>query len=169
MRRLLFAATLAALAGCSTQTAPTTPATQKLATEGGHDENDHDHGKAMAAHLGKHHALLTAHISSKTGNELDILIESTDKEPQPGALPLTKLTGTLKLGDAEYPLTFEPAPADERPQGEAAGTCSHFVAKAPLLKPDDTVTVTVETELDGRKRKATWKNFNVKKYTHHAD
>jgi hypothetical protein len=29
--------------------------------------------------------------------------------------------------------------------------------------------VTIETELDGRKRKATWKNFDVKKYTHHAE
>ena len=55
------------------------------------------------------------------------------------------------------------------PKGEVAGTCSHYVAKAKFLKPTDTLTVVVEVEIDGRKRKCTWKNFEVAKFTHAAE
>ena len=174
MRRLLALALLAPLAigGCSNPAAPTTPMTSKVAVEG-HDEDDHDHarGKMMIAHLGKYHAGLTAHISAKDGNELDIFVETVAKSPEPVALPLPTLTAKARReGDErEYDLTFEPAPASERPKGEPPGSYSHYVAKAPFLKADDNLTVVVEVELDGRKRKCTWRGFDVKKFTHHAD
>ena len=171
MRTFLLLAGLTALAGC-TDTAPTnpaTPATQALPQEKGHDEgHDHSAGKMMISHLGKHHAKLTAHLSAKDGNELAVFVETIDN-PTPVALPTLKLTGVARRGAEEFPLTFEPAPADERPTGEAAGTCSHFVAKAAFLKPTDTLTVVVEVELDGRKRKCTWKEFEVAKFTHAAE
>ena len=172
MRTFLLLAGLTALAGC-TDTAPTnpaTPATQALPQEKGHDEgHDHSAGKMMISHLGKYHANLTAHLSAKDGNELDLFVETIADAPTPVALPTLKLTGTAKRDGEEFALTFEPAPADERPKGEAAGTCSHFVAKAAFLKPTDTLTVVVEVELDGRKRKCTWKEFEVAKFTHAAE
>ena len=168
MRTLLLLAGLTALAGCS-ETVSTTVTTQALPQEKGHDEShDHSSGKMMISHLGKHHAKLTAHLSAKGGNELDVYVETID-DPTPVALPLLKLTGVARRGAEEFPVTFEPAPADERPQGEAAGSCSHFVAKAAFLKPDDTLTVVIEVELDGRKRKCTWRNFEVAKFTHAAE
>ena len=164
-------AALVALPGCSdtTSTNPATAATQALPQEKGHDEgHDHSAGKMMISHLGKYHGKLTAHLSAKGGNELDLFVETIDN-PTPVALPTLKLTGVARRGAEEFPLTFEPAPADERPKGEAAGSCSHFVAKAAFLKPDDTLTVVVEAELDGRQRKCTWKNFEVAKFTHAAE
>lgn len=172
MRKFFLLTALTALAGCSTAPVPPTPATQKLTQDHAHgDGDDHDHArdKMMIGHLGKYHAGLTAHLSAKDGNELDIFVETIADEPTPVALPTVAIAGTARRGADEFPLTFEAAPADERPKGEAAGTCSHFVAKAAFLKADDTLTVVVEVEIDGRKRKCTWKNFEVKKFTHHAD
>jgi hypothetical protein len=63
------------------------------------------------------------------------------------ALAVVKITGTARRDAAEFPLTFAPAPADERPKREAAGTCSHYVAKAAFLKPTDTLTVVVEVAI----------------------
>ena len=172
----------ALLAGCASSTPPfpvppptastqrSTASTQRLAQEPahGHDHGDHDRGTVMLTDLGKYHAGLTAHLSAKDGNELDILIETQSEPPTAVALPLTSITGTARRGGEEFPLTFEPAPADER-KGDAAGTCSHFVAKAAFLKPGDKLTVTVEAEFDGRKRKGVWKGFDVAKYTHAAE
>ena len=172
MRKFFLLAALTTPAGCSSAPVPPTPATQKLAQEHAHvDGDDHDHArdKMMIGHLGKYHAGLTAHLSAKDGNELDVFVETIADEPTPVALPTVTITGTARRGADEFPLTFTPAPADERPKGEAAGTCSHFVAKAAFLKADDTLTVVVEVEIDGRKRKCTWKNFEVKKFIHHAD
>jgi len=171
MRTLTLLTTLAALAGCTPRTAPPiTPATQTLPQEHAHgDDDDHARGKMMIGHLGKYHAGLTAHLSAKDGNELDIFVETIADEPTPVALPVAAIAGTARRGAEEFPLTFTPAPADERPKGEAAGTCSHFVAKAAFLKPDDTLGVTVEVEIEGRKRKCVWKGFEVKRFTHHAD
>ena len=154
------------LAGCSDSTAPTV-AVQK---EDDHD-HDHDRDKMLIAHLGKHHACLTAHLSSKDGNELDVFVETIDKAAQPVALPLPRLVGKAKYASdgKEQEVIFEPAPANERPKDEVAGTCSHYVAKAPWMKADDIFTLTIEAELDGRIRKATWKSFNPKKYAHHED
>ena len=170
MRTFFLLTALTTLAGCSTGPVPPTPATQKLAQEHAHDDgHDHARDKMMIGHLGKYHAGLTAHLSAKDGNELDVFIETIADEPTPVALPTVTITGTARRGAEEFALTFEPAPADERPKGEAAGTCSHFVAKAAFLKPTDTLTVVIEVEIDGRKRKCTWKNFDVTKFTHAAE
>ena len=168
MRKFFLLTALTTLAGCSTAPVPPTPATQKLTQEHG-DGDDHARGAMMIGHLGKYHAGLTAHLSAKDGNELDVFVETIADEPTPVALPTVTIAGTARRGADEFPLAFEPAPAAERPKGEAAGTCSHFVAKAAFLKADDALTVVVEVEIDGRKRKCTWKNFDVKKFTHHAD
>ena len=171
MRTFFLLAGLVALAGCSNSVPPPpTAATQKLTQEHAHDENhDHNAGQMMTGHFGKYHAKLTVHLSAKDGNELDIFVETIDDAPTPVALPLLTITGTARRDGEEFPLTFEPAPADERPKGEAAGSCSHFVAKAAFLKPTDTLTVVIKAEFDGRERKCTWKNFEVAKFTHHAD
>jgi len=162
---------LGLILGCASENAKpqVTPATQVVAVEDAHD-HDHDRAKMKVAHLGKHHAWLTAHLSAKDGHELDIFVEEMNA-PKPTALPVTSLRGkATKAGDAkEYALIFEPAPADERPAGEAAGSCSHFVAKAPWLTPGDEWTIVVEVELEGRNRKATWKNFTPKTFAHHED
>ena len=171
MRTLFLLAGLTALAGCSNPVPPpTTPATQKLTQEHAHDENhDHNAGQMMTGHLGKYHAKLTAHLSAKDGNELDVFVETIADAPTPVALPTLTITGTARRDGEEFPLTFEPAPADERPKLEAAGTCSHYVAKATFLKPTDTLTVVIEVEIDGRKRKCTWKNFELAKFTHASE
>lgn len=64
---------------------------------------------------------------------------------------------------------FVPAPADERPNGEAAGTCSHFVAKVPWLRPDIEHRVIVRAILDGKDEEIRWNSFIPRKYAHHID
>lgn len=157
-------------AGCSDRTAPTTPPLVTAVAVADDHDHDHDRAKMKVAHLGKHHAWLTAHLSTKEGHELDIFVEEMNA-PKSVALAVSQLRGkATKDGDAkEYDLTFEPAPVGERPAGETAGTCSHFVAKTPWLTPGDLWTIVVEVELDGRNRKATWKNFSPKAFAHHED
>src|SRR5262249_14357241 len=129
-----------------------------------------ERGKMLLTDAGEHHAALTAHLSPQ-GNELDIFFETADDNPTPVALPFTKLTAFARnIGEGEpRELTFEPAPADERPKGEKPGTCSHFVAKAPWMKPDDSLTVVLNLELDGRRTRVTWNKFVPKKYAHHIE
>jgi hypothetical protein len=174
-----FAFLTAVVIGCggSSTTPPPSPSTG-TADGGKHDHDDHDdhddehHEKAgmMMVHLGKHHAYLTAHLS-KDGNELDLFLETSDKKPSPLAIPLARITGTLRKAgeEKEQELVFEPAPATERPRDEKAGTASHYVARVPALKADDTYEVTAEVELDGRKRRLSWKGFIPKKFSHHHD
>jgi hypothetical protein len=165
--RLLCVLALFAV-GCSRAPAPVpvTAATGKT----GHGHS-HARDKMLAADVGKYHAWLTAHLSNKDGNELDIFFETSDKQPKPVALPLTGFTAkAARAGDdKEYELRFEPAPADERPKDEAAGTCSHFVAKAPWMKPDDVLTITADVELNGRVRQAKWTKFIPRQYAHHIE
>ena len=176
MRRLapaaLATAALSSLTGCAE---PAPPAAAVVAS--GKSGHDHDHGHShtrdtmMAADAGKYHAWLTAHLSSKDGNELDVFFETADDAPKPVALPVAKVTAEARRAgdDKVYELTFEPAPPDERPEGEAAGTCSHFVAKAPWMKADDVLAVTATVEIDGRTRNPKWIKFHPKKYAHHVD
>ena len=131
-----------------------------------HDHTDHDRGKLSLADFGPHHAALTAHIS-KDENNLEILFETQDKDPKPVSLPLSKFTATVKRAgdDKSYELTFEPAPKEER-KTDKDGECSHFEAKAPWMKPDDTLAVTAMIDLAGKPRKVEWKDFSPKKYSH---
>jgi hypothetical protein len=126
----------------------------------------------LIADFGPDHALLTAHLSSKTGHELDLFVETADANAKPIALPLDVVKGTVQVRRADggvREVEFQPAPADERPKGEAAGTCSHFVSKVPWLEPDTEHRVIVEVEVDGKKLSARWNEFVPRKYAHHED
>ena len=149
---------LMGLFGCS-QSKPTATHT--------HDGDDDEHA-GNVEHAGPYHAKLTSHLSAKEGNELDIHFENVGSNAKPKALPLEKITAKAKRkgDDKEYDLTFEPAPADERPKDEPAGTCSHFVAKAPFMKDADTITVTMKVVIREKERTVTWENFDVKKFSH---
>jgi hypothetical protein len=153
-----------ALCSCQSQKPPATFQSESH----GHS---HERDKMMLADVGKtpHHAALTAHLSSKDGNELDIFFESSDEEHKPVPLPLTKLTATAKTADGkEHTLEFEPAPKEER-KDDPDGKCSHFVAKAGWMKPTDTLSVTLTMEINGKPEPVTWNDFNPQKYAHHID
>ncbi|MDB5308604.1 MAG: hypothetical protein JWO38_2806 [Gemmataceae bacterium] len=168
-RNLLVLAAFAAVvpAGCDTPK-PVAPATHR-ADDDAHGHS-HERDKMLLADAGPYHAALTAHLSSKEGNELDVLFETADdKAPQPVPLPLAKVTATARTADGkEHPLVFEPAPMDER-KTDPAGKCSHFVAKAPWMSPADVLTVSATVEIEGKPRHVEWKAFNPKKYAHHKE
>src|SRR5262249_2202765 len=130
--------------------------------------HSHERGKMLLADAGKHHALLTAHLSKKDGNELDVFFETDEKEPKPVALPVESFTAQARTArDELHELKFEPAPPEERPRGEKPGTCSHFVAKAPWMKADDVLYVAAKAQIDGADVTVRWKDFNPKKFAHH--
>ncbi len=143
----------------------------KTGTKDGGANHSHARGKMLIVDAGKHHALLTAHLSSKEGNELDVFFETTDeKSPQPVAIPAESLIGYARVGDGEpKKLEFTCAPAGERPKGERPGTCSHFVAKAPWMRPTDKLTVMVRAPMAEGTYRIEWKDFDPKKYAHHED
>jgi hypothetical protein len=153
-------------AGCSPQ--PATPPAPVTARGSSDEDHVHERENMMLADAGPYHAGLTAHLADD-GNELDIFFETVDKEPKPVALSVKSFTATAKrAGDGqEFELTFEPAPAEERPKDEPDGLCSHFVAKAPWMKPDDVLTVTAELTIRGKIHTVEWKDFSPKKYAHH--
>lgn len=158
----------------------TTPAKDDHADHADHKDGDHKdekaHGhsherdKMLIADAGSYHALLTAHLS-KDGNSLDIFFETpVDKNPQPAAIAIESFEAQATAGEGEsQTLTFEPAPPKERPVGEKAGTYSHFVAKAPWMKPEDDLLVLAKFTVDGKEIVVRWKGFNPKKYAHHAE
>lgn len=106
----------------------------------GGDAHGHSHGGPRVDPHAKHHqadlgggctAYLTALLDSKKGHALAIYITG------PGDVSLGTVTPRLEADVSDFrgerPLIFEPAPASERPQGEAEAapwSCSHFVAKA---------------------------------------
>jgi hypothetical protein len=148
------------------------PAGGKKEKAKGKEGHSHERGKMLIADAGKKYpALLTAHLSKKDGNELDIFFETADdKKPTPVAFPLKSFKAQVK--PAEGPpkeVVFECAPANERPKGEKPGTCSHFVAKVPWMKATDSLYVVVRLKLDGEDLSIRWRNFNPKKYAHHED
>jgi hypothetical protein len=167
---LLFSAGVLAL-GCSPTPAPPAPTAART------DDHDHDHGhrhdraKMKEAHAGKYHVWLTAHLSAKDGNELDMFFEGgTHDDPKPAPIPVEKIVArAVRVGEEkEYELEFVPAPAEERPH-DPPGACSHFVAKAPWMTADDTLTVVADIELDGKPRRPRWAKFVVKDNAHHID
>jgi hypothetical protein len=167
----LFAAAVA-LAGCDTK-----KPTSEFKGKHDHDHGDHNRKDAMLEDITlpegtKCHAGLTAHLSEKEGNELDVFFESFDKEPKPVAIPLTaKVTARVtRKGDNEpKTLTFEPADKDER-KADPADKCSRFAAKAAWMKPDDTLDVTLSVEYGGQLKKVTFSPFVPKDRTHaHKD
>ena len=107
---------------------------------------------------------LTAHLSAADGAyELDLFVQTAARKPL--AVRATSVAGLVR-GDGgsgpPRPVVFEPAPADERPAGEAAGGgCSQFVAKAPFLTPAAPVAVSVRIALEegGEADDAEWVGF----------
>jgi hypothetical protein len=165
---VFFAAVGLFLAGCSGGNKPTE-------FKGEHKDHVHELGKMqledieLPGGLGRAHAALTAHLSQKEGNELDVLFKTMDeKDPKPIALPASaKVTArATRPGDEkDYKLEFEPAPKEER-KDDPEGKCSHYSAKAPWMKPDDQLTVVLTVEIDGTIKKCTWTTFNPKKHAH---
>ncbi len=135
-----------------------------------HSDHAHERDKMLLTDAGKYHAGLTAHLSSKEGNELDIFLETQAKDPKPVAIPLESFDAEAKTAAGEIkPLKFEAAPADERPKDEKPGTCSHFVAKTPWLAPTEEIDVVAKLMLDGKEATIRWSKFVPKKYAHHED
>jgi hypothetical protein len=121
------------------------------------------------ADAGHYHAALTAHLSRKDGNELDVFFETADEVPKPVPLPLAAFKAAAKTAAGEdRVLEFEPAPKDER-KDDPDGKCSHFVAKAGWMNPDDVLTVTATVPVHGEPKALEWKDFNPRKYAHHID
>jgi hypothetical protein len=171
MTRVLAAVALAgflAAVGCAGKS--DNPSASGSSGGHGHD-HDHDGGDKMLEDAGPYHAGLTAHLSEKEGNELDIVIETQEKKnPKPVPLPLTEIVAKAKReGDPkEYELKFVPAEKAER-KDDPDGKCSRFTAKAPWMKPDDKLTVTATVEIEKKPRDLVWKNFVPKKFSHHHD
>ena len=144
--------------------------TGSSATKAGGAGHVHERGKMLIADAGKHHALLTAHLSPK-GNELDIFFETDEAKPAPVALAATSFTAFARRAEGEVKeLKFECAPAAERPKGEKDGTCLHFVAKAPWLKRDEVIELTIPSlKIGSATSRVQWKGFTPAKYAHHED
>lgn len=159
---MLFAAV--GLCGCFNDPKPA-PTAFKSEPHGHSHEREH----MLVADAGHYHAALTAHLSQREGNELDIFFETIDTPPKPLPLAVAKFTATARTADGkEHALEFEPAPVDER-KDDPAGKCSHFVAKAGWMTPDDTLTVTTTVAIDGKPTPVEWKQFSPKKYAHHIE
>lgn len=163
---------LALAAGCSDR--PPGPPPVVTARGSSHADgpgHTHERAKMLLADAGPYHAALTAHLSARDGNELDVFFETAEKDPRPVAVPFDSFSATAtRAADGKaFDLMFGPAPEDERPKDEEPGMCSHFVAEAAWLAPDDELTVTTAVEINNRKVTITWVKFNPKKYAHHED
>ena len=171
-RSLILAALMIGVVGCTDRRTAVNPEKAPAKKEEAHEHgHSHERDKFLIADAGKYHALLTAHLAPG-GNELDIFFETQDdKNPTPVAIPHETLTAyARRAGDEkEYELKFECAPADERPKGEKAGSCSHFVAEADWLKADDTLTVTLNLRLGEERHRVEWRDFVPKTYAHHEE
>jgi hypothetical protein len=142
-----------------------------LAGCGGGDGHGHHHERdnMLLADAGRYHAALTAHLSAQHGNELDIFFETARRQPKPAPLPLDVFTAMATTSDGQvHELRFEPAEPSER-QDDPAGQCSHFVARAWWMKPDDKLTIVAQLPIDGKEVTVQWKNFEPQKYAHHHD
>jgi hypothetical protein len=159
-----FFAAAGFLAGCDNK--KSTPTEFK----GKNEEHHHDDKTTKDVTLpdGKLvHAILTAHLDEKAGNELDVVFEKHEKD-EPHPIPINaKLTArvTRKGDDKEKHLDFKPADKDER-KGDPDGKCSRFSAEAGWMKPDDELTVVLSIEYDGQLKKATFTPFVPKDSAH---
>lgn len=136
-----------------------------------HNPSDHNHarGKMLMASDGTTTALLTAHLSPSTGNELDIFVE---RKGSPFAVPATTMTALAKTPAGEdKKIAFECAPRDERPAAEPDDVCSHFVAKAPWMKTGEMLLVKADLPVNERTDSSTfvWREFEARRYAHHEE
>lgn len=132
----------------------------------GHSHSEQPRDVMMRVREGGIEAALTAHLSRKDGNELDIFLT---RDGTPHAAGVTELRGSVRDGETRREITFGCAPPDERPAGEAEGTCSHFVAKVPWLGPDDTVRVESELPSGDARLALAWSGFVPRRFAHHQD
>jgi hypothetical protein len=155
---------IAFIAGCAGSSSASTP----KSASSGHDPGDHNHdrGQMMIASDGLVDALLTAHLSSKTGNELDVFVE---KAGAPLALTTTELPATAEIDGGLKQLSFECAPREERPSDERDGTCSHFVARAPWVRPGQPIRVATTLPLRRGDIEYVWRGFEAMRYAHHVE
>jgi len=151
-----------AVLGCKSESKPTV--FENLDSKHTHD-HPHTRDKMMLADIGKYHVGMTAHLLKMEGNELDIIFETMDEKPLP--LPLTKVTAkATRTGEEKtYDLEFEPAPKEER-KDDPEGKCSRFTAKAPWIKHEDKLTVTVSAMIDGKESRGVFVDFNPKSFAH---
>ncbi|MBX3193063.1 MAG: hypothetical protein KF819_39125 [Labilithrix sp.] len=162
------ALSLAACAPPATPPVVTTAATAH-AHPHSHDPSDHNHarGKMLMASNGTIDALLTAHLSSKNGNELDVFVE---QKGAPHALDVTTLEAVARSASGEVQtMELSCAPRDERPAAEPEGKCSHFVATAGWMKPGERLRVEASLPFGDRRVAMVWRDFEPKKYAHHED
>lgn len=125
----------------------------------------------LMASDGTTEALLTAHLSSKSGNELDVFVERKGK---PFAIRATTMTALAKTPAGEdKPIAFACAPRDERPAAEPDDVCSHFVAKTPWMKTGETLVVKAELPVREREPSTSstfvWREFEARRYAHHEE
>jgi hypothetical protein len=155
-------------AGCAARGAPPQKVTTTAAPHA-HNPGDHNHarGKMLLASDGTYNALLTAHLSAKDGNELDIFVEDKDG---PFALNAKTLEATARSAtDETKTLSFTCAPANERPTAEVEGTCSHYVAKAPWITVGQPLRVETSLPMATRPVPMVWREFEPRKYAHHEE
>ena len=169
---LTLLAGLSMLAGCAPGALRPGEATAAEPHGHGHGHeptsHNHDRGHMMIASNGVVDALLTSHLSAKDGNELDVFVE---KDGRPLALGVMGIDAKAKRAGSggESTLRFTCAPTDERPEGEAEGTCSHFVARAIWMAPEDRLEVVTTLPLLGGDVIYTWRSFDPRRYAHHVE
>jgi hypothetical protein len=164
----LFVTAAAFLLGCEKKTAQSEFKGKKE-----HDHGDHSRKDALLEDMElpdgtKGHAGLQAHMGALAGNELDVFFETLDKEPKPIAISeKAKVTARVtRKGDNDpKEVTFEPAEKDER-KSDPDGKCSRYSAEVKWMNPDDTLTVVLTVELDGKIKRVTFDNFVPKDRQH---
>ena len=116
---------------------------------------------------GTTNALLTAHLSSHDGNELDVFVEHAG-DPLP--LRSTNLVATATDGAGEAKaIPMACAPREERPAGEPDGVCSHYVGKAPWIRGGEALQVEASLDVPEGRETFVWRDFDPKRYAHHED
>ncbi len=162
----LFTATVAFLVGCDKKPAPT----EFKGKNEGHQHNEKTTQDLTMPDGKLVHAILTAHLDEKKGNELDVIFELHDKDesfPIPADAKVTARI-TRKEDPEAKNLEFKPAEMDER-KGDPDGKCSRFSADTKWMKPDDELTVVLSVEYDGKLKKATYTGFVPKDSAHKHD
>jgi len=164
----LFAAAVAILAGCEKKSPqPEFKGKQE------HDHSDHNRRDAMLEDFelpdgAKVHAGLQAHLGAVDGNELDVFFETLDKDPKPLAIPeKAKVTArvTRKGDDVAKEVTFGPADKAER-KSDPEGKCSRFSTDVKWMRADDTLTLTLTVDVDGKFKRVTFDKFVPKDRQH---
>jgi hypothetical protein len=152
-----------ALCGCPANRQPATFQSES-------ESHSHERGNMLLTDATPYcHAALTAHLSEKDGNELHAFFETVSDPPKPVRLSLISFKAFARTADGtEREVEFDPAPKDQR-KDDPDGSCSHFVAKAPWMKPEDVLLIRGAAMVQAKLVPITWKDFSVKKYSQHVE